>query len=153
MVEDVIKVEQVRVELVRRLRETVLRPDSPPELSIYPSDSSPDAQHFAAWFENKIVGAASIYPESLPANCGEFENPWRLRGMAVVLEQQGKGIGKAILREAINFIKRLDGKVLWCNGRTTALGFYRSFGFEIIGEEFDVPESGAHFVMILRIEG
>jgi predicted GNAT family N-acyltransferase len=32
------------------------------------------------------------------------------------------------------------------------VGFYRSFGFETIGDEFEVTESGAHFVMMLEIE-
>lgn len=145
-----IRVEQVRVELTRRLRETVLRPGFPAEMSVYPSDSLPDAQHFAAWLGNKIIGVASIHPESLTG----FENKksWRLRGMAVAPDLQGKGIGKQILEACLKFIKQFGAEILWCNGRKTALKFYQAFGFEIIGEEFETAESGAHFVMILPTE-
>lgn len=151
-----IKVEQVQVELVRRLRQKVLRPDYAPERSVYPSDSLPEAQHFAAWSKNKIVGVASIHPESLPGSLPEkfddSEKVWRLRGMAVDPEFQGKCVGKAILRECINFIRQFDAQILWCNGRETAWQFYSSFGFEKSGEPFIIPESGEHFVMILRIK-
>ena len=145
-----IRVEQVRVELTRRLREAVLRPGFPPAMSVYPSDTLLDAQHFAAWLGNKIVGVASIHPEPLTG----FENKrsWRLRGMAVDPSFQGTGIGKQILDECLKFIKQFDGEILWCNGRKTALKFYQSFGFNIIGEEFEVAESGPHFVMILPVE-
>lgn len=159
MIEEV-RVEQVSVELVRRLRGAVLRPGLPPKASIYPSDSSPEAQHFAAWFDNKIIGVASIHPEILPKISRELldkdflglENAWRLRGMAVDPNFQGKGIGKQILQECLKFIEQFNAAVLWCNGRATAWEFYRSLGFKIIGEQFDVPESGAHFVMMLQIK-
>lgn len=145
-----IRVEQVRVEVVRRLRGKVLRPGLPAELSVYPSDALPDAQHFAAWFDNQVVGVASIFREQLKGF--ENEKSWRLRGMAVDPNFQGKGIGKQILRECLNFIEQFDAELLWCNGRAAALGFYRSLGFKTVGAEFDIPPSGAHFVMILQLE-
>ncbi|MEQ1898473.1 MAG: hypothetical protein ABL971_13920 [Vicinamibacterales bacterium] len=37
--------------------------------------------------------------------------------------------------------------MLWCNGRTPALGFYTRLGFTAVGEEFVVPHSGPHYVM------
>ena len=144
-----IRVEQVRVEQVRRLRETVLRPGSPAEMSVYPSDALFDAQHFAAWLGNRIIGVASIHPEPLAGF--DSKKSWRLRGMAVDPNFQGRGIGRQILDECLRFVKQFDAEILWCNGRTTALRFYQSYGFEIVGEEFEVPESGAHFVMILTI--
>lgn len=145
-----VKVEQVRVELIRRLRSEILRPGLPPESSIYPSDALSEAQHFAAWFQNKIVGVASIHPEQLKGF--GTAKAWRLRGMAVEANFQGKGIGKKILHECLEFIKQFNAEILWCNGRATALRFYQSFGFEIWGEEFAIPESGWHFVMILPIK-
>ena len=144
-----IRVEQVRVELTRRLRGAVLRPGLSAKLSIYPSDALPDAQHFAAWSGNKIVGVASIHPE--PIEEFKNKNAWRLRGMAVDPNFQGRGIGKQILDECLNFVKRFDAEILWCNGRQSALGFYQSCGFKIVGEEFEVAESGAHFVMMLLL--
>ena len=145
-----IKIEQVRVELTRPLRGEVLRPGLPPESTIFPSDEFPDAQHFAAYSGDNIIGVASIFPEQFKDS--PTAKAWRLRGMAVKPEYQGKGVGKAILCEIVEFIKRFDAEILWCNGRTTAWPFYRSFGFEIVGEEFNIPESGPHFVMMLRID-
>lgn len=37
--------------------------------------------------------------------------------------------------------------LLWCNGRTRALGFYARLGFTAVGEEFVVPHSGPHYVL------
>jgi predicted GNAT family N-acyltransferase len=150
MNQEEVRIEQVRVEVVRRLRGEVLRPGLPTQLSIYPSDALPEAQHFAAWFNNKIIGVASIHPE--PLRGFENEKAWRLRGMAVAVDFQGKGIGKLILHQCLHFIKQFNAEILWCNGRTNALGFYQSFGFVTLGDQFQVPHSGAHFVMILQIE-
>lgn len=118
---------------------------------MYPGDTDEATHHFGAVSDGEIVGIATIFPENMPDY--DFIYSWRLRGMAVSPEQQGKGIGKLILQHCIEFVRAKGGDALWCNGRTNVFGFYNSFGFEKVGEEFYIAESGAHFVMMLRVVG
>ncbi|WP_265934318.1 hypothetical protein [Actinacidiphila acididurans] len=39
---------------------------------------------------------------------------------------------------------------MWCNGRTSATGFYGHFGFTAVGEEFVLRPSGAHYVFVTK---
>jgi GNAT superfamily N-acetyltransferase len=108
---------EISVEETYPLRQTVLRPGRPPELSMYPGDSNENTHHFGAILDNEVVGVATIFPEPLPDY--DFNYSWRLRGMAVSPEQQGKGIGKLLLQHCIKFVRAKGGDALWCNGRTT----------------------------------
>ncbi len=129
----------------RALRSAILRPNRPPEDSIYPSDDARDALHLGTFDGDKIVGIASIYRESWPLDAN-FK-AYRLRGMAVDPAFQRRGIGAALVREALGHIKAQGGEVLWCNAREIALDFYRALGFESVGNEFEIPGIGPHFLM------
>ena len=127
-----------------QLRQQVLRPKQRPEEQVYPNDDAPDTLHAGAFRDGKLVGIATVFRESLP---GET-NPraWRLRGMAVLPEEQGQGIGRALIEFSIAHVRAHDGALLWCKGRTSARAFYEALGFRATGAEFDVPISGPHFV-------
>lgn len=146
-----VKISEITTAETYPLRQKILRPDFPPEKSIYPQDDDANTHHFGAFVADKIVGTATIFPEAMPETSKEkFKNAWRLRGMAVASEMQGAGIGKNLLQKCVETIKNQGGDALWCNGRTEVFGFYGSFGFEKIGAEFYIPDSGAHFVMLRR---
>jgi ribosomal protein S18 acetylase RimI-like enzyme len=129
----------------RILRQIVLRPNQKAEDLVYPGDDSPESYHGGIFLEDKLVGIATVYKESRPG--GETGNSWRLRGMATLPEVQGQGYGKALLNNCIEYIKSNGGKTLWCNARINALEFYRGLGFETIGETFDIPDIGLHYLM------
>ena len=40
--------------------------------------------------------------------------------------------------------KKTESEILWCNARTTAFGFYEKMGFNIVVDEFDIPNLGPH---------
>jgi hypothetical protein len=42
-------------------------------------------------------------------------------------------------------------KLIWCNARTSAVGFYSKLSWEIAGAEFDIPDVGPHFRMWRRV--
>ncbi len=67
--------------------------------------------------------------------------------MAVVESARRKGVGRALLKACLAHASSNCAEVIWCNARTSAAPFYRSLGFREYGEEFDVPESGPHYVM------
>ena len=143
-------------EQTHHLRSVVLRPGMPLEECVFLNDDAPATIHVGAIENGRVVGIASFYHEAMPL---EFEKTgfanaraWRLRGMAVEPMRQGQGIGLKVLQFGIAEIARRGGSLLWCNARTVAMGFYRIAGFEVRGEEFDIPGVGPHFVMVYRIQ-
>jgi GNAT superfamily N-acetyltransferase len=138
-------VREITVEAARPIRQVVLRPGLPPETTHYSGDERPGAWHAGAFVGAELIGIASVYPEAAP---GEAEaGAWRLRGMAVLPAWQGQGHGQALVQACVGHVRDAGGKVLWCNGRVSALGFYRRSGFEPVGAVFDIPHSGPHFLL------
>jgi GNAT superfamily N-acetyltransferase len=133
----------------RPLRQAILRPHQPVEELVYPGDDSPEAAHFGAFLDGKLIGIASVYHEA--PHGGTDEKAWRLRGMAVVPQWHRKGIGSRLLGECIEHAKRHGATTMWFNARTTAVPFYQAHGFQIQGEQFVLPAIGPHYLMCGRI--
>jgi len=129
----------------RPLRQAILRPHQPVEELVYPGDESPEAAHFGAFLDGKLVGIASVYHEA--PHGGTDDKAWRLRGMAVVLQLHRKGIGSRLLGECIEHAKQHGGATMWFNARKPAVPFYQAHGFQIQGEEFLLPAIGPHYLM------
>lgn len=129
----------------RYLRHVVLRPHQRPEELVYPGDDAPDTVHLGLYVEGQQLGVASLYREARPGSASSTE--WRLRGMAVLAAQQGKGYGAALLQACIDHAARHGGTQLWCNARTTASGFYTGLGFIVEGQQFELPGIGPHYLM------
>ena len=90
-----------------------------------------------------MVGIASLYREPGPGGA----HGWRLRGMATAPEVRGQGFGMALLVACVDHVAAGGGGELWCNARGPAVGFYRRAGFDVVGDEFDIPGIGPHVVM------
>ena len=134
----------------RPLRHAVLRPGLPPETTLYPGDDDADSFHAGAFVAGALVGVATLHHKPPP---GEADaGAWQLRGMAVAPEQQGRGLGRALAQACGQAAAARGGTRLWCNGRVSALGFYRSLGFEPVGEVFQLPHSGPHYLLVLRLD-
>ncbi len=134
----------------RPLRGLVLRPGQPPESLVYPGDDAPDSFHAGAEIDGEIVGIASIFPEPMPLAPDADINPanaFRLRGMATRPDLQGSGLGSGVLLYCIEHLRDIGTPILWCNARTSAIGFYQRLGFETVGDEFDIAGIGPHYVM------
>lgn len=143
-------VELIPAAATRGLRHRVLRPDQPTSACVYPLDDHPDSAHFGAFHNRTLVGIASIFQESPDRPTPRSPAPhqdWRLRGMATDPEVRGKGYGGALLRACLRHVEQLDGRRLWCNGRTTVWDFYAHFGFQRVGDVFDLPGLGPHYLM------
>ncbi|KAK8092014.1 hypothetical protein PG997_002375 [Apiospora hydei] len=70
---------------------------------------------------------------------GDEANPKkvaRFRKFATDPQWQGRGVGSALLRYAIVFAVTEGAESVWCDARTSALGFYQRFGMDREGEEF-----------------
>lgn len=138
-----ISVQYISAEQTHDLRSRVLRPGQPIESCSYPQDSLPDSFHLGGFRDAKLLGIASFNTENLP----HTRTAYRLRGMAVEPEEQGKGIGYQIMLFAIEQLATLGCDVLWCNARTNAVRFYQKLGLTVFSEEFDMPGIGPHYKM------
>lgn len=139
-------VEQVPFRLVLPLRQRVLRPHQRIVEVGFAGDE--EGTHFAAFDESgALVGVASLLPDlSTP----DLDLSWRLRGMAVDLESQGKGVGSAIMSTLLEFASHINPGGIWCAARMPAVGFYEQFGFKSVGEAYVEPDIGAHIRMERR---
>jgi ribosomal protein S18 acetylase RimI-like enzyme len=147
----------LRIEVVdrgatRELRRAVLRPGWPVGSPMH-GDDDPDAVHLAALDEaGQVVGSVLVRPGSYALR-PEVAGAWQLRGMATAPERQGQGIGGRLIAAAVQQVRRRGGRLLWCDARTSAVGFYDRHGFIREGEEFRHAESGIpHYRMWRMLE-
>lgn len=147
----------IRPEKTWALRQRVLRQGQPLEACRFPGDEAPGAFHLGS-FDSRgaMVAVASFNPEAAPDGLDEVVlghgmppgASWRLRGMATAPEARGRGHGTALLRAGMQELARRGGRLLWCNARLSAAGFYEGLGLLRVGEAFDLPGIGAHVVMV-----
>ncbi len=140
-----IRIDVVDAETIRPIRHAVLRPGRPYEETRFALDELDDAYHAGAFREERLVGIISLYPESRDGSLRQGD--WRIRGMAVLPEEQGKGLGARLLEAAVEHARSHGARSVWCNARTSALGFYERAGFSVEGDEFDIPGIGPHYVL------
>jgi GNAT superfamily N-acetyltransferase len=58
------------------------------------------------------------------------------------------GIGRALLRVAERELAAEGGpRLLWCNARLGAVGFYERLGWTVVSDVFDIPTVGPHRIM------
>jgi predicted GNAT family N-acyltransferase len=151
------RVERVAPDVVRPLRQRVLRPHQTLEEQVFEGDDAPGAAHFAAYdADDVVIGIASITPEPFPGagGTGTPGRDFRVRGMATDPERgRGTGAGGALLRACVDHARHEGATRVWCNARTPARGFYEHAGFIAEGKEFALPDIGPHYLMALDVRG
>lgn len=126
------------------LREGRLTPDE----CRFPSDKIEGAFHLGYYVDDELACVASFHPQ----NYGEFAGKaYQLRGMATTEKYRGKGYGNQLVNFAIVYLRGQKTNYVWCNARKAAVKFYKGLGFEIISDEFEVPNIGPHYVMYVKI--
>ena len=128
------------------LRHAVLRPHWTFEQFAAHLD---DAPHVAVMEGDRVLACASMREEPMPDD--PRPGDWRLRGMASDPALRGAGHGATALRAALDFARERGGRRVWCNARTGALGFYEKHGFTAVGDEFDLPDAGPHFLAYVEL--
>jgi predicted GNAT family N-acyltransferase len=127
------------------LRHRVLRAGLPREAAIFDGDDLPTTKHFLAEHDGKIIACATML-----LNQWQGEAAWQVRGMAVEPNFRGQGIGRQLLATIESGAG--DVRLLWCNARVPAMEFYRSAGWAIASDEFEIPSAGPHFKMIKSLQ-
>jgi len=128
----------------RPLRWTYLRPGLPKSASAY--EQAADAFHVGVFDGETLVGCASMLLEDQSA--GVTPGHWRLRGMVTHPEWRGRSVGSQALTFGVAELERRQATLVWCDGRTAALAFYRRHGFHPVGAEFETPGTGPHYRLI-----
>ena len=131
------------------VRHPVLRPGRPIESCHFDGDDLPTTSHFGLFFEGHLVGIISSFEAK--NNLFSEENQFQIRGMAVLEQFQKKGFGEALLNYCENEIRMTNGDLIWFNARETALGFYKKSKYEIIGDQFEIPDVGPHYVLFKKL--
>jgi GNAT superfamily N-acetyltransferase len=147
----VVSIREVAVEAVLPLRHEVLRATRPFDSAKAKQDRDPATLHLAAFVDDSIVGVLTQFPDATSLAPGAVAE--RFRGMAVAPWWQGRGIGRQLMRAVRDLARARGADLLWANGRDTALPFYESLGFHVVGEGFvDNEMHLGHHVVLARID-
>lgn len=139
------------------LRKAVLRPWITLEDSRKLYGSGGEHFHVGALQDGKVVSTAAFTIEAHPDYLTEFGPlQWRLRGMASDPALQGQGLGGKVLEFGVAEVARRlaasgESATVWCSGRTGAQRFYERHEFAPIGELYETPGTGPHYVFWRRV--
>jgi GNAT superfamily N-acetyltransferase len=120
-----VTIEQIRPELTHRLRRDVLYPGQ--KLFEMELEEDRDGIHFGAFKDNKLVAVVSLFQKG---------DDFQFRKLAVDPEVQKIGVGTALLNYINDYATINGGKRIWCNARSTAIGFYLKARFKLKGQQF-----------------
>ena len=148
-VEFVIEIKNIDAEEVRSLRHSELRKGQDFTTTSYLKDHNRDTFHMACIIENRAVSCATFYPEKSIKS--QSRNAYRLRGMATDSNFQRKGYASELIAESFKELAKRECDMVWCNARLAALDFYKSVGFKIKGDLFDIDLIGPHYYMYKEI--
>ena len=131
------------------IRHSMLRAHGPISSCHYPGDDDDLSFHLGSFIQNQLVSVASFYFQN--HNDLNYDVQYRLRGMATVPDYQGRGLSSRLLKMAFPIIKQNQGKILWCNARESAIGYYHKVGLKALGEVFPIEDIGPHQLMYKEI--
>jgi phosphoribosylformimino-5-aminoimidazole carboxamide ribotide isomerase len=126
-------IRQISADDTLQLRRDVLYPNE--SFAYVKVDHDNDGLHFGVFDHGQLVTVVSLF---LGRGSAQF------RKLATAPAAQGKGYGKAILAHLVDICKKEKIKVLWCNARDTAAGFYSKLGYIKRGDYF--AKGGISFV-------
>jgi GNAT superfamily N-acetyltransferase len=140
-----IEVKVIPPELTYDIRHIVLRDGLPRESCYWETDRLAGAFHLGGWLDGRMTGVATFQPEDDPAFPGK--PACRLRGMAVLPEARGQGVGTLMLLAGEDRVRQMGIVNVWCDARIGAVGFYKNHGWTVFGDLFDIPTAGPHYRM------
>jgi predicted GNAT family N-acyltransferase len=96
--------------------------------------------HFGLLRDGVLLSVVSLFIENDIAQFRKF---------ATETEEQGKGYGAKLLEYLIQECIEKKVKILWCNARTSASGFYEKFGLKVVSDAW--VKDGIEYVKMSRI--
>jgi predicted GNAT family N-acyltransferase len=144
-----VEINKVGAEKIRPLRYSELRKGQDFSTTSYLKDYEEGTFHMACIVDDEIVTCATFYAEK--SMKVQSNNAYRLRGMATDSNFQRQGYARSLMIESFKELNKSDCDMVWCNARLGAVNFYKSVGFKIIGELFDIEAIGPHYYMYKEI--
>ena len=127
------------------VRQEVLRKGKPIETCYFEGDDAETTMHFGIEHQREIIGVVSIYQVNNKLFDAEIQ--FQIRGMAVLEAHQKKGYGALLIERAEKYCFEQKARVIWFNAREKAVPFYEKSGYQTMGNSFEIPEVGKHYVM------
>jgi GNAT superfamily N-acetyltransferase len=127
------------------VRNEVLRKGKPIETCYFEGDDAVTTMHLGIEHHTEIIGVVSVYQVNNKLFDAEIQ--FQIRGMAVLDAHQQKGFGALLIERAEKYCFEKNASVIWFNAREKAVPFYKKNGYMTIGDSFEIPEVGTHFVM------
>lgn len=124
-----VEISRVEREVILALRAAMLGEGEARGMALS-GDLAPTTRHWAAVADEAVVGCVSVMRL----------RGWALRGMAVALEHQRRGIGAALLRRVY---VEIDAP-MWSNARVQVVPFYSHLGWVAAGPTFVMANGVAH---------
>jgi N-acetylglutamate synthase-like GNAT family acetyltransferase len=120
------------------LRDEILR--RPLNLAFSPKElaEEKDSFHIACWRDGKLTACLILKPLS--------DRQVRLRQLAIMLAEQGAGIGSALVVYSEGFARKHGYHEIVLHARHTAVGFYEKLGYQTVGAGF-TEINIQHFLM------
>lgn len=145
-------IRSIKAEQTYALRQEILRPGLPLDACKFPEDHDQFTVHFGAYETeksvSKVLGIVSLFNVDEPGTSDEYHgSAWQIRAMATDEIIRGKGYAAALLVSCEKYALSRGGSLIWCNARTSAVGFYMKQGYQVAGEEFEIVGVGPHFRM------
>ncbi|MBK0383860.1 GNAT family N-acetyltransferase [Pedobacter sp. SD-b] len=96
--------------------------------------------HFGLFHKNKLVSVVSCFEG--------IDKSMQFRKFVTLKEFQHQGFGSALLNYVLAFADEQKTKKIWCNARTTAIGFYQKFGMIETSDRFS--KNGIDYVVMQK---
>lgn len=131
------------------LRRAVLRAGTPTDAVTFSEDDEPTTWHLGIrdQVSGDLVATSSWICRDHPGVPGR--NGIQLRQMAVSSHLQGSGLGMRLLRAGVQMAQQRGAHIVWARARDSALGFYASAGWEVVGDGYiDAATALPHHDMI-----
>ena len=129
-------IEQIPLELARRIRLTAMYPGQKREVAELADDA--EGIHFGLFHQNKLMSVVSWFKRN--------ENEAQFRKLATLEEFRNQGYGTLLMQYIIKFSKGENIRDLWCNARVSAEGFYNKLGFKEKNQAF--AKNGIDYVIM-----
>lgn len=124
-VQEVVSEKELKRVFSIRLRVFVHEQGGPEEIELDKDDQR--ATHLLARVQGRAVGTARFVIKNGRAKIGR---------MAVLKSHRGRGVGKALLRRAIELARKGDAKMIYLHAQIPVIGFYELMGFYCVGPVF-----------------
>ncbi len=116
----------------------------------FDADDAISSFHLGAFEGIDCIGIATFIKQAQPDVKANVS--YQLRGMAVAVAYQKKGVGNKLINASYMLLKEKNTDLLWCNAREVAVEFYKKNGFKIYGDSFDIPNIGKHYKMYKHLK-